>query len=134
MDTERQNDATFVTRQMKIDLIERGAPECPFIRIFGRDEAGIVALRVGIRNLRTGVVDQVAIHELQSYQTADPIALYAVVAEADVGVTRTELSWEYRWDLTDESWRIVAGLIEGMLPLKPGDFYQWLAGGEARYG
>jgi hypothetical protein len=118
---------------MRIDVIEQGAAECPLIRIFGRDESGILELRDAIRSLRVGTVDKVAIHELPAYQAGSTTSLFASVAKVDAGVRKLN-SLGYAWTVTPKTWAIVEDLIDGVLPLTEKDVHQWLAGGEARYG
>jgi hypothetical protein len=119
---------------MNIDLIERGAPQTPFLRIFGREEVDISLLRDAVSRLHKQIVREVSIHELPGFQSRGGIAIRAFVGDADHGVSRWQLSREFRWILTTDTWGIVEGLVEGLLPVNAENTHQWLAGGEARYG
>jgi hypothetical protein len=119
---------------VNIEFIERGAEQCPFIRIFGRDVEAIETLRDSARGLAAGALNDVAIHALPRYQSVGAVTFVARVSERDIGITRHQLSHSFEWSLSGDGWTLVKGLIDGLLPLKPRDAYQWLAGGEARYG
>jgi hypothetical protein len=117
-----------------LDFLEEGSPDCPLIRIYGRDQDDYRRLVRAIASIAAGTVKRVSVPELPGFR-ADPNFELTLTARAmDQGVSRFHQSQHFVWALTSPKWHIVEGLAKPLGDRDSANAYQWLAGPEARYG
>ena len=112
---------------MKIEYLDSGSPDCPLIRIYGPDQAGMRNLRAAIRDLTSGTKDTIALHRLPFFDAVGACGLTLKVASTprQKGVHRQTGTLDFEWVLPVYDWETVAYLIGS----SDTPSFQWLQDG-----
>jgi hypothetical protein len=113
---------------MKIEYLKGGSPDCPLIRIYGNDKAGMRDLRAAIADLISGAKDSIALHRLPAFEPVDGRKLTLRVASSarEKGVHQQTGTLDFEWALPVYDWETVAYLIGS----SGTSTFQWLHDGK----
>lgn len=119
---------------MRIEYLHEGSPNCPLLRFYGNDLQDFSILRQRFKELGSGALPHVGIHDLPGFQAIRGCTLTAKVGQKNEGVSQVGPGQDFEWVLTRDSWETVRELTEPFLELRKAHLHQWLAGKDARFG
>lgn len=110
---------------MKIEFLKEGSPDCPLIRIFGNQPFSAAKLVSAFRQLATGPIQEIAIHEIPGFLSIEGCLLFTRRHSENVGVRQlTDTAFECL--LSPETWERLAELVDPFTQQHEGVRYQWL--------
>lgn len=107
---------------IKIEYIKEGSPECPLIRIYGKEPESCQILRKSVLQLSKKQIKTVTVHLLPIFTGVDGCELYFELGE-NIGILETGNN-KFRCILNETNWINVEGLLEPFCRTTNG--YQWL--------
>ena len=110
-----------------VDFMETGAPECPFLRIYGTDQSALQRLQQFFEDLGSGLRSRLDLHDHCSLEFQADLKLSCMVTQGARGVTRLPGTLWFTWSLDQSEWNDLSELIAPLLGSGQTEQYQWLA-------
>jgi len=119
---------------MRVEYLHEGSPNCPLLRFYGNNLLDFSTLGRCFKELGSGTLQHVGIHDLPGFEAIGRCTLTARVGQKNKGVSQVGPGQDFEWVLTREGWETVGELTEPFLELRKVHMHQWFAGKDAKFG